>query len=67
MISRRLIALAVFFGLCLAAAALLIAAHALEEPFGRSTLVAMAAELLGSGLTVFLMTLLGVVPARAQE
>lgn len=44
-----------FIGLALAAAVLLVAASTLGDAFGRSALLAVAAALLGAGLTVFLL------------
>ena len=44
-----------FIGLALAAAVLLVAASIVGDVFGRTALLAVAAAVLGAGLTVFLL------------
>lgn len=45
----------IFIGLALATAALMVAASIVGDAFGRTALLAVAAALLGAGLTVFLL------------
>ncbi len=50
-----------FVALAVAAAVLLIAAASLGDAFGRTALLTVAAALLGSGLTVFLLRVTSLV------
>ncbi|HEX5158847.1 MAG TPA: hypothetical protein VFW17_16670 [Ktedonobacterales bacterium] len=55
-----------FVGLVVAAAALLIAAPTLSDPYARTVLPAFAAALFASGLTVFLLRVTSAVtPQRS--
>jgi hypothetical protein len=51
-------AVVLFVGLVVAAAALLIAASVITDPFACAILVQMGCVIFGSGLTVFLLRLL---------
>jgi hypothetical protein len=52
------VALTLFVGLTVVAAALLYAANAMSDAFARAVLLQMGSVVFGSGLTVFLLRLL---------
>jgi hypothetical protein len=54
---------ALFIGLALGAAVLIVAASTVGDSFARTVLLAVAAALLGAGLTVFLLRM--TAPAAA--
>ena len=58
------IAVVLFVGLAIAAAALLIAASAVNASFARAVLIQMGCVVFGSGLTIFALRLLAAADRR---